>query len=102
MARKVVAGRSTGAALNVEVDAVVVGDPPVAHHQDPVAQRDRLVDVVGDEQHRRVVALAQPPHQVVHAQAGDRVQRGERLVEQHQVRVGDERAGERHALRLAA
>ena len=79
-----------------------VADPAVAHDQDAVGERDRLVDVVGDEQHRGMVLPAQLADQVVHPDPGDRVQRGERLVEQDQLRFGHQGARQRHALRLTA
>ena len=78
-----------------------VADASVAHHDDPVGERDGFIDVVGDEQHGRVVLAAQRAHQIMHPQPGDRVQRGERLVEQHQLRLRDQRAGQRDPLRLS-
>ena len=68
----------------------------------PVGQRERLVDVVGDEQDRRLVALPELGDEGVHLDPGQRVQRAERLVEQQQVGLADQGAGQRHALRLPA
>ena len=76
--------------------------PTVREDEHPVGERDRLVDVVRDEQRRGMIAVAQLPQQRVHAEARERVERAERLVEQQQPRLADERAGERDALGLAA
>ena len=75
---------------------------PSVEHEDPVGEHDRLVDVVGDEQDRRAVARAQVAQQGVHPDAGERVERAERLVEQQQLGVADQRPGQRDALLLAA
>src|SRR3954471_15179880 len=37
------------------IDAEIDGEASLAHHEHPVGQADGLVDVVGDEQHRRLV-----------------------------------------------
>ena len=75
-----------------------------AHLQDrdPVAHLDRLVDVVGDEDDRLADLGLQAQELVLEALAVDRVDRAERLVHQHQRRVGGERAGDADALALAA
>ena len=75
-----------------------------AHLQDrdPVAHLDRLVDVVGDEDDRLADLGLQAQELVLQALAVDRVDRAERLVHQHQRRVGGERAGHADALALAA
>ena len=70
--------------------------------RDPVAHLDRLVDVVGDEDDRLADLGLQAQELVLEAVAVDRVDRAERLVHQHQRRVGGERAGDADALALAA
>ena len=79
-----------------------IADSPVAHDHDPVGERDGFIDVMGDEQHGCVVFAAQLANQVVHPQPGDRVQRCERLVEQHQLRLRNQGAGQCDPLRLSA
>ena len=68
----------------------------------PVGQRHRLRLVVRDVEDRE----AEPPLQVLdleaHLLAEVRIERRQRLVEQHDVRTDRERAGERHALLAAA
>ena len=85
------------------VRRVVLGEhAALAQDRDPVAHLDRLVDVVGDEDHRLRDLAVQAAQLVLQAGAGDRVERAERLVHQQQRRVGGERAGEPDALALAA
>ena len=43
-----------------DVDGDVEGDAAVGEHQHPVGEEHGLVDVVGDEQHGRCVAGAEP------------------------------------------
>jgi hypothetical protein len=86
----------------VEPDRDVNGDRPLAEDEHPVGEQDGLVDVVRHQQHGRVVARAQVLEQAVHASPGERVERAERLVEQHQLRLADQCPGECHALCLTA
>ncbi len=76
------------------------GDLPCPHDQDSVGERDRLVDIVGDQQHRRPVPGDQLPDELVHLDPGQCVEGGERLVEQQQFRLADQRPGEGDPLRL--
>ena len=77
-------------------------DPAVAQHRHPVRGGQRLVLVVGD-QHPGGAGLGE---HVLHvgpdARAQVRVERGERLVQQHDPGPDGERPGQRHALLLAA
>ena len=66
------------------------------------ASSDRLVDVVGDQQHGRRVAATQIQQQAVHLDPGQRVERAERFVEQQQFGFAHQRTGQRDALRLSA
>ena len=87
------------------VDLLRRGDlhqAPVAQHGDAVGERQRLVLVVGDEQRGDVLPLLDAPDLVAHREAGRRVERRQRLVEQQRTRLEHQRAGERDALLLAA
>ena len=55
-------------------------------------------EVVGDEDHRLLHLLLEADHLVLHVAADQRVERAERLVEQHDLGVGGERAGQADAL----
>ena len=73
-------------------------DLAVAHDQDPVAQLERLGEVVGDEHHRLADLLVQADDLVLHVAADQGVERGERLVEEQDVGVGGQRARQADAL----
>ncbi len=70
--------------------------------QDPVAELEGLGQVVGDEHHRLADLVVQPDDLVLHVPADQRVERGERLVEQQHVRVAGQRPGQPDALLHAA
>ena len=76
--------------------------PALSQDRHPVAHLDRLVDVVGDEQDRLADLRLEAQELVLQALAVDRVDRAERLVHQHQRRIGRERARDADALALAA
>ena len=67
-----------------------------------VAQLDRLVDVVGDEDDRLAQCRLEPQELVLESLADDRVDRPERLVHEQDRRVRGERPGDADALLLAA
>ena len=79
-----------------------LGDPAVLHHGDLVGDRHRLRLVVGDVEGRRAARLLHVADQPAHVVAQAGIEIGERLVEQQQPRLDDERARQRHALLLAA
>jgi hypothetical protein len=82
---------------------VVLGDVrALAQDRDPVAHLDRLVDVVGDEHDGLLDLGLQPEELVLQPVAGDRVDGTERLVHQHDVRVGAHRPGHPDPLALPA
>jgi hypothetical protein len=54
------------------------------------------------QQHAEPVGTPQVEKQTAHRQPGQRVQSAERLVEQQQIRLGDERTRKRNPLRLTA
>ena len=65
--------------------------------QDAVADDQSLLDGVGDEQQREVHVAPQLQQLFLHLAAGQRIQRGERLVHQQDLRLHGQRAGDRHA-----
>ena len=76
-------------------------DPAVAHDADAVAHRQQLVVVRGDQDH----ALArggQPVDQAVDGDAGADVDALRRLVEDEEVGIGEEPAGDDDLLLVAA
>src|SRR3954471_1756922 len=83
-----------------QVDGKLGLDPPRPgrHHRDPVRHEDRLVDVVGDEEHRLAVGLPDAEEELLHQRPGLVVERAERLVEQQDLRIVGERARERGPL----
>ena len=66
------------------------------------AEEHRLGDAVGDEQDRLARLLPDAQQLEVHLLPRQRVEGAERLVHQHQLRVVDQRAGDRRALLHAA
>jgi hypothetical protein len=86
----------------LEGDGDVDGDARIAKDEHAVGEQDRLFDVVGDEQRRRPVTGAQVADESLHAQSGEGVESGERLVEEEELWVAHQCAGERDALGLAA
>jgi hypothetical protein len=84
------------------VGGVVLGqDSALPDDRDPVAELDRLVDVVGDEDHGLPHLVVQAQELELEAISRDRVEGAERLVHEHQRRVGGERARQADALALA-
>ena len=77
-------------------------DLPVVHHRDRLGDLHRLLLVVRDDHGRRVRLVVQAPQPDAQLLAHACVERAERLVEQQHLRVDRERAGEAHALPLAA
>ncbi len=65
---------------------------------DVVRHRPGGVDVVGDDQDRRLDALVQVDDQLVEERRANRVEAGVRLVEQNDLRVQDQRPGQAGAL----
>ena len=74
----------------------------VGHQKDFVGEIDRLVDVVGDHERGLPGGKANAAHLVLQRAAGQRVQRRERLVHQHDFWRDAERAGNADALLHAA
>ena len=63
-------------------------DVALAHHRDPVAHRERLFLVVGDEDERDADLALDALELDLHRLAQLEVERGERLVEQQRARAG--------------
>src|SRR5690606_18252216 len=74
----------------------------VAHQGDPVAEPEGLLEVVGDEDHRAALLVVQPGHLLLHVAPDQRVEGAERLVEEEDLRVDGEGAGQADGLLLAA
>lgn len=99
-------GKSRAAAVGVRFggDGEDLRDPPGprAHDDNAVAEIDGFINIVRDEHHRDAGGGLQPPHLLLHLDAGERVERGKRLVEQKNLRFRDETAHDGGALRHAA
>ena len=74
----------------------------MVEHGDAVGDLHRLLLVVRDEDRRHVHLLVQAAQPVAQLGPHARVEGAERLVEEQDARLRGERAGERHALALAA
>ncbi|ESQ67962.1 hypothetical protein PA15_0306525 [Pseudomonas aeruginosa HB15] len=76
--------------------------PALVHHRDAVRQRQGFALIVGDIDEGDADVLLQVDQFDLHFFAQLGVQRRQRFVEQQQARPVDQRAGDRHALALAA
>ena len=72
------------------------------HDHDPVAHVDGFVDVVRDEEHRGPPRLPDAQDFVLHAHPGELVEGAERLVQEQDLRMIDQRPGEGRPLGHAA
>ena len=77
-------------------------DRAVAHDRDPVAEAERLGQVVRDEDHRLARLDLEPADLVLHVAPDQRVEGAERLVVEHHGRVRREGARDADALLHAA
>ena len=77
-------------------------DPALVHHHDVVGQRQRLVLAVGDLDEGDAELFLQALQLAAHPHPQERIERRERLVEEQDLRLGDQCARQRHALLLAA
>jgi hypothetical protein len=75
---------------------------PVLHDADAVAEPDRLVEIMGDEDDGLAQQLLQPQELVLHLAADERVERREGFIEKPDIGLDGERAGDADALLLAA
>jgi hypothetical protein len=90
-----------GVAVDVERPADLL-DAPLAHHDDAIRHGHGLALVVGDQDGGDAEPLLEQPQLDLHRLAQLGVERGERLVQQQQLRLHRERAGDRDALALPA
>ncbi|MNZ33319.1 hypothetical protein D3C78_506640 [compost metagenome] len=74
---------------------------PLAEHQHPVGQQQRLFHVVGDQQRAVALLLPQAHQFLLHGDAGQGVELAQRFVEDQQARLVDQRPRQRHPLRHA-
>ncbi len=79
-----------------------LGEPSVLQQPDAGRDRERLVLVVGDEDEGGPGLALDAEQFLARLLPQAAVERGERLVEEEEAWAGRERAGERHALPLAA
>ena len=77
-------------------------DAPVLHDGDAIGEPDRLVEIVGDEHDGLLQHRLQPEELVLHLTPDQGIERGKRLVEKPDVRVGGERTGDADTLLLSA
>ncbi len=85
-----------------QVDEKISGNRAIAQQDYAVGECDRFDDVVGDEYGGETLAQPHAFQQLLHLDAGQRVERAERLVEREQTRPADQRARQRDALLLPA
>jgi len=71
-------------------------------HGDAIGEKDRLLDVVGDQHGGEAMRLVQLQNEVVQLDPGQRIDRAERLVHQQETRLRRKRAGDDDALLHAA
>ena len=73
-----------------------------AENQHAVAQVERLVQIMGNQQYGDFIALGQLAEQGLQFHAGEGIHRTKWLIEQQYVRLAIQPTGNRRALRLAA
>ena len=78
-----------------QVDFHVQSDAagPIRHNDDPIAEQDCFLYIMGDEKRRAPQVLPQPRQFERKLLAGQRIERTERLVEQQQLRIGQAASG---------
>src|SRR3989442_5535147 len=96
--RAVALAWTSQANVEVALDATGTG----SHNDDAVAHVDCFVDVVSDQKHRSAAGLPKTEHFVLHAHAGEGIQRAERLVQEEDLGMVNQRPGQSHALGHAA
>ena len=84
------------------LDRAGLHDLAAVEHDRPLGEEPHDAEVVGDEHERQPALVAQVGQQVEHLGLGGEVQGRHRLVEDDDLRVADQRAGDRDALALAA
>ena len=87
---------------STRVDEAALHDPALVHHRDLLRQGPDQCEVVGDEEEPEVELALQLGEHVDDRRLHRDVERGGDLVADEQLRLGDQRAGDRDALALAA
>jgi hypothetical protein len=77
-------------------------EPAAVHHADPIGESRHHAEVVGDDDDGKPSVSAQPVQEAQDAGLHGDVERGGRLVGEHQPRLGRQRDGDRDALAHAA
>ena len=77
-------------------------DRTLAHHRNPVGEHQGLFLIVSDEDCRQPQSLLKPPHFELQRLAQLAVEGAERLVQEKQPRIEDDRTRQGHTLLLAA
>ncbi|MNF93199.1 hypothetical protein D3C84_758670 [compost metagenome] len=85
-----------------QVDVQVQANLALFDQQHPVGNRHRFTDVMGHQQHGEAVLLPEPLDQLLHFNAGQGIQGAQRLIQQQQARLVDQRPGQGHPLLLPA
>ena len=88
--------------LGDRLDRPGLHDLAAVEHHRPLGEEPDDAQVVGDEQERQAALVAQVGEQVEHLRLGGEVQRRHRLVEDDDLRVADQRPGDRDPLALPA
>src|SRR5262245_16213495 len=82
----------------IDVDLAIDSARRRGHDKDAIAHVDRLINVVGNEQHGGATILPQAQHFVLHPHAGEGVEGAERLIKQEYFGMIDECACKRDTL----
>lgn len=77
-------------------------EAPILQHRDPVAELERLIDVMRDHDHGLLEAVFESEKLVLEIAPSDCVKRAEWFIEQDDGRVGREGSGKGHPLSLPA
>jgi len=80
---------------------VILADFAVFDQDHPVGNGHGFADVVGYQQHGETMLLPEAFDQLLHLDAGQRIQRAQRLIEQQQTRLMNQRTRQGHTLLLA-
>lgn len=82
--------------IEIERDLAMVDD------DDAIGQCHGFRDIMGDQHGGKCLLQPDALEQLLHFDAGERIERAERFVQCQNIGMGDKRPGEGHALALAA
>jgi hypothetical protein len=85
-----------------DMDALIERYAPLGQDNDPIRKQNGLVDIMCDEHHGRAMPVPKLRNEFLHPDPRQRIQTGERFIQQQQVRFGDHRSGQCHPLRFTA